>query len=79
MVQESPIASWTGAALNPRLALSTGLPWAAQGQKHSYYPARFHQLKSRRGPQMEICAVAASIVTAVDHLLNNGPSHQRSN
>jgi transposase len=31
--------------------------------RDSYYMAQFHQLRSRRGPQKAICAVAASILT----------------
>ena len=50
--------------------------WAAKRQKNSYYAAQFHRLKSRRGPQKAICAVAASILTAVYHMLNNGTFHQ---
>ena len=38
--------------------------WAAKRQKNSYYAAQFHRLKSRRGPQKAICAVAASMLTA---------------
>jgi transposase len=50
--------------------------WAAKRQKNSYYAAQFHRLKSRRGPQKAICAVAACILTAVYHMLNDGTSHQ---
>ena len=50
--------------------------WAAKRQKNSYYAAQFHRLKGRRGPQKAICAVAASILTAVYHMLNNGTFHQ---
>ena len=50
--------------------------WAAKRQKNSYYAAQFHRLKSRRGPQKAICAVAASMLTAVYHMLNDGTSHQ---
>ena len=50
--------------------------WAAKRQKNSYYAAQFQRLKSRRGPQKAICAVAASILTAVYHMLNDGTSHQ---
>jgi hypothetical protein len=50
--------------------------WAAKRQKNSYYAAQFHRLKSRRGPQKAICAVAASILTAVYHMLNDGTSDQ---
>jgi transposase len=50
--------------------------WAAKRQKNSYYAAQFQRLKSRRGPQKAICAVAASILTAIFHMLNDGTSHQ---
>ena len=33
--------------------------WAAKRKKDSYYQAQFYRLKSRRGPQKAICAVAA--------------------
>ncbi len=49
--------------------------WAARRQKNSYYAAQFNRLKSRRGPQKAICAVAASILTAIYHMLNNGTLH----
>lgn len=49
--------------------------WAAKRQKNSYYMAQFHRLKSRRGPQKAICAVAASILTAIYHMLKNGTPH----
>jgi len=50
--------------------------WAAKRQKNSYYAAQFQRLKSRRGPQKAICAVAASILTAIYHMLKDGTSHQ---
>lgn len=50
--------------------------WAAKRQKNSYYAAQFQRLKSRRGPQKAICAVAASMLTAIYHMLNNGTVHQ---
>jgi transposase len=49
--------------------------WAAKREKDSYYMAQFHRLKSRRGPQKAICAIAASILTAIYHMLNNGTPH----
>ena len=49
--------------------------WAARRQKNSYYTAQFYRLKSRRGPQKAICAVAASILTAIYHMLSNGTPH----
>jgi len=50
--------------------------WAAKRKKDSYYMAQFHRLKSRRGPQKAICAVAASILTAIFHMLKSGASHR---
>src|SRR5271166_3599444 len=46
--------------------------WAAKRAKDSYYMAQFHRLRSRRGPQKAICAVAASILTAIYHMLKSG-------
>jgi hypothetical protein len=49
--------------------------WAAKRKKNSYYAAQFHRLKSRRGPQKAICAVAASLLTAIYHMLKTGSHH----
>jgi transposase len=50
--------------------------WAAKRAKHSYYSAQFHRLRSRRGPQKAICAVAASLLTAIYHMLKSGLPHR---
>jgi len=50
--------------------------WAAENAKNSYYRAQFLRLKARRGPQKAICAVAASILTAIYHMLRDGTVHQ---
>ena len=50
--------------------------WAAKRKKDSYYKALFFRLQSRRGPQKAICAVAASILTAIYHMLKDGTDHQ---
>jgi transposase len=50
--------------------------WAAKRKKDSYYKAQFFRLQSKRGPQKAICAVAASILTAIYHILKNGTEHQ---
>jgi transposase len=50
--------------------------WAAKRAKDSYYRAQFHRLSSRRGPQKAICAVAASILTAIYHILKSGLPHR---
>jgi transposase len=50
--------------------------WAAKNKKGSYLQAQFHRLRSRRGPQKAICAVAASILTAVYHMLKDGTAYE---
>jgi transposase len=50
--------------------------WAAKRKKDSYYRAQFFRLQSKRGPQKAICAVAASILTAVYHILKDGTEHR---
>lgn len=50
--------------------------WAAKNAKTSYYRAQFLRLKARRGPQKAICAVAASILRAIYHMLRDGIAHQ---
>jgi transposase len=42
---------------------------------HGRLRQHHRRLKSRRGPQKAICAVAASILTAIYHMLNNGTPH----
>jgi transposase len=49
--------------------------WAAKRAKDSYYRAQFFRLQARRGPQKAICAVAASILTAIYHILKHGTEH----
>ena len=49
--------------------------WAAKRTKDSYYKAQFFRLQAKRGPQKAICAVAASILTAIYHMLKNGIFH----
>jgi transposase len=49
---------------------------AAKNKKGSYYQAQYQRLCSRRGPQKAICAVAASILTAIYHMLKDGTVYQ---
>jgi transposase len=49
--------------------------WAAKRTKDSYYRAQFFRLQSKRGPQKAICAVAASLLTAIYHILKDGTEH----
>ncbi len=50
--------------------------WAAARKKGCYLQAQFLRLRSRRGPKKAIGAVAASILTAVYHMLKNGTLYQ---
>jgi transposase len=50
--------------------------WAAKRKKDSYYKAQFFRLQAKRGPQKAICAVAASLLTAIYHMLKDGTCHQ---
>ncbi|MDR3438715.1 IS110 family transposase [Telmatospirillum sp.] len=50
--------------------------WAATRKKDSYYKAQFNRLRGRRGPKKAICAVAASMLTAIYHMLKDGTEHQ---
>ena len=50
--------------------------WAAARKKASYLQAQFQRLRHRRGPKKAICAVAASILTAVYHMLGDGTLYQ---
>ena len=50
--------------------------WAAVRKKGSYLQAQFQRLRARRGAKKAICAVAASILTAVYHMLRDGTLYQ---
>ena len=50
--------------------------WSAIKQKDSYYRAQFHRLKARGGKKKAICAVAASMLTAIYHMLSHGVEHE---
>jgi transposase len=49
--------------------------WAASRKKDSYYKAQFNRLRGKRGPKIAICAVAASMLTAIYHMLKDGTEH----
>ena len=50
--------------------------WAAMRTKGSYFQAQYYRLRSRRGSRKAICAVAASLLTTVYHMLSNGACYQ---
>jgi len=49
--------------------------WAATRAKGTYLQAQFLRLKARRGPKKAILAVAASMLTAIYHMLKNGTDY----
>jgi transposase len=62
--------------------LRKGAPWlkttlvqcavSAKNKKDSYFRAQFQRLKSRRGAPKAVCAVAASLLTTIYHMLKDG-------
>ncbi len=66
--------------------LGKGSPWlkttlvqcahAAARKKGSYHQALYHRIRARRGAQKAICAVAASLLVAIYHMLKNGTPYQ---
>jgi hypothetical protein len=49
--------------------------WSAVKKKDSYYKAQFNRLRARGGAKKAICAVAASMLTAIYHMLKDGVEH----
>ena len=50
--------------------------WAASRTKGSYLQAQYLRIRSRRGPQKAVIAIAASILTAAYHMLKSGTLYQ---
>jgi transposase len=50
--------------------------WAAKRKKNSYFNAQFHRITGRRGPKKAACAVAASLLTTIYHMLKDGTPFQ---
>jgi transposase len=50
--------------------------WAASRKKDGYLRAQFQRLRQRRGPKKAVCAVAASMLTAIWHMLRDGTFFQ---
>jgi transposase len=53
-------------------ALLVQCAWAARRKKDSYFRAQFYRVAGRRGPKKAACAVAASLLTTIYHMLKNG-------
>jgi transposase len=72
---ESAGKRFSGAATKGNEHLRTALVEAAQGavrKKGSYYKAKFHKLKARRGYKRAIFAIAHKILRAVWHMMTTG-------
>jgi hypothetical protein len=52
--------------------------WSAIKTKGSYLQALYHRLRARRGSKKASGAVAASMLTAIWHMLSNGTFYQDS-
>jgi|KBSMisStandDraft_5_1062788.scaffolds.fasta_scaffold248477_1 transposase len=50
--------------------------WAAARTKGCYFQAQYHRLKRRHGAKKAICAVAASLLTTIYHMLKDGTVYQ---
>ncbi len=59
--------------------LKTTMVQCAMGavkKKDSYYKAQFDRLRAKHGAKKARCAVAASMLTAIYHMIKNGVAHQ---
>jgi transposase len=50
--------------------------WTARNKKGSYLQAQFRRLSAKHGKKKAVCAVAASILTAIYHMLKDGTEYQ---
>ena len=57
-------------------ALLVQCAWAARRKKGSYFHAQFLRLRGRCGPKKAVCAVAASLLTTIYHMLKDGTQFQ---
>lgn len=57
-------------------ATMTQCAWAASHQRNCYLSARFHRVKSRRGKNKAVLAVANTMLRAIYHMLKNDVPYQ---
>jgi transposase len=57
-------------------AKMTQCAWAAVKKRDSYLCARYHRIKSRRGKQKAILAVAGTMLRAIYHMIENDMDYQ---
>lgn len=54
----------------------TQCAWAASKKRDSFFQARYHRIKARRGKKKAVVAVAGSMLRAIYHMMNNGTEYQ---
>ncbi len=54
----------------------TQCAWAASKKRDSYFQARYHRIKARRGKKKAVVAVAASMLRAAYHMMKNGTEYR---
>jgi transposase len=54
----------------------TQCAWAAVKKRDSYLSARYHRIRSRRGKKKAVVAVAATMLRAIYHMLQDGVDYQ---
>src|SRR3982751_1416470 len=57
-------------------AKMTQCAWAAVKKRDSYLSARYHRIRARRGKQKAILAVAATMLRAIYHMIQNDVDYQ---
>jgi len=50
--------------------------WAASRTKGTYFEAKYRRLRARRGPQKALIAVAASLLTAIYHVIRDSAEYR---
>lgn len=50
--------------------------WAASRTKGTYFEAKYRRLRARRGPQKALIAVAASLLTAIYHVIRDNAEYR---
>jgi transposase len=61
---------------HPLKTLLVDVAWAAVKKKDSYYRAKYHRLKARRGPKKAILAIAHRILKAIYAIIKFGASYK---
>ena len=54
----------------------TQCAWAASKKRDSFFQARYHRIKARRGKKKAVVAIAGSMLRAIYHMMENGTEYQ---